>query len=70
MSANEERLKALLNTPGRRDEQQLRIECLRLGHEMERRLFNHRLGRRQAVLDHARAFVDFVHHNESKDAEN
>ncbi len=65
----QERLRAILGETTPRDERQLRMQCLTLGHEMERRLFGNRLGRRQAVLDHARAFVDFVRSNESKDAE-
>ncbi len=65
----QERLRAIFSETTPRDERQLRIECLRLGQKMERRIFGTRLGRRQAVLDHARAFVDFVRHNESKDAE-
>ncbi len=60
MSGRTERLKAILQTPGQRDERQLRLECLRLGHEIERR---------QAVLNHARAFVDFVRRDELEHAE-
>ncbi len=52
-----------------RDEREIRLKCLQLGHEIERSLFGNRPARRQTVIDHARAFVDFVRHNESKDAE-
>ena len=64
MTDRQERLRAIfpgLNEITRRDEQQLRMECLKLGHEIEHRFFGNRLGRRLATLDHAQAFVDFVH---------
>lgn len=60
MNANEERLRSILRATTPRDQQQLLMECLKMGMEMERSLFGNRLGRRQAVLDHARAFIDFV----------
>ncbi len=40
-----------------------------MGIEVERGLFGNRLGRRHAVFDHARAFMDSVHHNVIEDAE-
>ena len=60
MNPNEERLLSILRETTPRDKQELLIECLKMGIEMERRFLGSRLGRRQAVLDHARAFVDFV----------
>ena len=64
----QERLRAIFPGPTR-DQRELVLTCLKMGMEIERRFFGNRLGRRQAVLDHARAFMDFVSHNGIEDAE-
>ena len=64
----QKRLRAIFPGPGR-DQQELVLTCLKMGMEMERRFFGNRLRRRQAVIDHARAFMDFVNHNVIEDAE-
>ncbi len=69
MSEREERLRAILGRTMPRGQRELVLTCLKMGMEMERRVFGNRLGRRQAVLDHARAFMDFVSHNVIEDAE-
>ncbi len=65
----QERLRAILPGATGRDQRELVLTCLKMGMEIERRFFGNRLGRRQAVLDHARAFMDFVSHNVIEDAE-
>ena len=69
MNENEARLRQLLCQTTPRDQRELILTCLKMGIEMERRFFGNRLGRRQAVIDHARAFMDFVSHNVIEDAE-
>ena len=65
----QERLNAIFSVSSGRDQRELVLTCLKMGMEMERRVFGNRLGRRQAVFDHARAFMDFVSHNVIEDAE-
>ncbi len=69
MNENEARLRAILGSTTPRDQRELILTCLKMGVKMERGFFGNRLGRRQAVLDHARAFMDFVSHNVIEDAE-
>ena len=69
MNESEARLRALLGRTTPRDQRQFVLTCLEMRMKMERRFFGNRLGRRQAVLDHARAFMDFVSHNVIEDAE-
>ena len=65
----QERLRAIFSGPTGRNQQELVLTCLKMGMEIERRYFGNRLRRRQAVIDHARAFMDFVNHNVIEDAE-
>ncbi len=69
MSERQERLRAILGSTTPRDQRELVLTCLKMGMEMERRFFSNRLGRRQAVIDQARAVLDFVSHNVIEDAE-
>ncbi len=69
MNANEARLRQLLCQTTPKDQRDLVLACLEMGMKMERRYFGNRLGRRQAVIDHARAFMDFVGSNVIEDTE-
>ena len=69
MNANEARLRQLLCQTTPRDQRELVLACLKMGVNIERGFFGNRLGRRQAVIDHARAFMDFVGSHVIEDTE-
>ena len=69
MNADHARLRHILCEITPRDQRELILECLKMGMTMERGFFGSRLGRRQAVIDHALAFMDFVGNNVIEDAE-